>query len=345
MPELRQDKATREWIVVATERARRPHEFRVERGRADLATAGGPCPFCPGNEAMTPPEVTAYRRGGQPNGPDWWIRVVPNKYPALVPVGSLERNPGERFFRKMDAVGRHEVVIESPRHELCIPLMDDWQVEEILWSYRERFLALQEDPRVRLTIIFKNHGLGAGTSVQHPHSQIIATSFVPLNIRSKLYCAAQYHDTHGQCVYCDILTEELRAGKRIVDENDAFVVYHPFASRVPFETWIVPKAHEACFALISPDDSKRLAHALKAAWAKLYQALNNPDLNYVLHTTPSAHEGRDYYHWHLKIIPRLTIPAGFELGSGIFINTALPEETAAFLGSARATGMERSGVP
>jgi UDPglucose--hexose-1-phosphate uridylyltransferase len=331
MPELRQDMATREWIVMATERARRPHDFRVKRSRADLALSGDPCPFCPGHEGSTPPEVMAHRRVGEANGPGWWIRVVPNKFAALIPEGSLERNPEEGFFRKTDGVGRHEVVIESPCHDLCIPLMDDWQVEEILWAYRERFLALQNDPRVRLIIIFKNHGLGAGTSVQHSHSQIIATSVFPLNVRNKLYEAARYHDENGRCVYCDMLNEELRAGKRIVQETDAFVVYHPFASRAPFETWIVPKAHEACFALISPDDLKRLAHALRAAWVKLHEALNDPDLNYVLHSTRSAHEGREYYHWHLQIIPRLTTPAGFELGSGMYINTALPEETAAFL--------------
>lgn len=331
MPELRQDVATREWIVMATERARRPHDFRVKRGRADLALSGDPCPFCPDHEGLTPPEVMAHRRVGEANGPGWWIRVVPNKFAALIPEGSLERKPEEGFFRKTDGVGRHEVVIESPFHDLCIPLMDDWQVEEILWAYRERFLALQNDPWVRLIIIFKNHGLGAGTSIQHSHSQIIATSVFPLNVRNKLYEAARYHDENGRCVYCDMLNEELRAGKRIVQETDAFVVYHPFASRAPFETWIVPKAHEACFALISLDDSKRLAHALRAAWVKLHEALNDPDLNYVLHSTRSAHEGREYYHWHLQIIPRLTTPAGFELGSGMYINTALPEETAAFL--------------
>ena len=333
MPELRQDKATREWIVIATERARRPHDFRVKRSRADLTLSGEPCPFCPGNEAMVPPEIIAYRYGDQANGSGWWVRVVPNKYPALIPEGSTERKAEEGFFRKMDGVGRHEIVIEGPRHDLCIPLMDDWQVEEILWAYRERFLALQGDPRISLIIIFKNHGLGAGTSLQHPHSQIIATSVIPLNIRNKLYEADRYHDEHGRCVYCDMLNEELRDGKRIIDENDAFVVYHPFASRSPFETWIVPKTHEACFALIAPNNSKQLAHTLKATWAKLHLALNDPDLNFVIHTRRSAHEVSESYHWHLQIIPRLINPAGFELGSGMYINTALPEETAAFLGS------------
>lgn len=335
MPELRQDKATREWIVVATERAKRPHDFRAKGSRADLPASEESCPFCPGHEAMTPPEIMAYRSGDQANGPGWWVRVTPNKYPALIPEGSLERKGEAGFFRKMDGVGRHEVVIESPRHDVCIPLMNDSQVEEILWAYRERFLALQHDPRIRLIIIFKNHGLGAGTSVQHPHSQIIATSVVPLNIRNKLYEAARYYDEHGRCVYCDMVNEEMREGKRIVDETEAFVVYHPFASRCPFETWIVPKAHEACFALMTPNDSKQLARTLKATWGRLHEALNDPDLNYVIHTRRSVHEVSESYHWHLQILPRLTNPAGFELGSGIYINTALPEETAAFLSGVR----------
>lgn len=331
MSEFRQDKATREWIVIATERAQRPHEFRVKRSSVDPTAAHGLCAFCPGNEAMTPPEFMAYRQGGQANGPGWWIRVVPNKYPALTPERSLDRWVSEGFFRKMDGVGRHEVIIDGPHHDRPLPLMDDPQAEEILWVYRERFLALQEDARVKLIIIFKNHGMEAGSSIQHPHSQLIATSVVPLNIRNKLYEAARYYDEHGRCVYCDMVREELRDGGRVVMENEAFVVYHPFASRVPFETWIVPKAHEACFAMISPDESKAFARTLKATWLRLYQTLNDPDLNYVLHTRRSMYEVSESYHWHLQIIPHFTTAAGFELGSGIYINTALPEETAAFL--------------
>lgn len=331
MPEFRQDKATREWILIATERARRPHDFRVKRSSGVLTVSEAPCVFCPGNEAMTPPEFMAYRYGGETNGPGWWIRVVPNKYPALTSQGSPDRWMAEGFFRKMDGVGRHEVIIDSPHHDRPLPLMDDWHAEEVFWVYRERFLVLQQDARIKLIIIFKNHGLAAGSSVQHPHSQIIATSVVPLNIRNKLYEAARHYDEHGRCVYCDMVREELQDGKRIVMENEAFVAYHPFASRVPFETWIVPKTHEACFALISPDDSKAFARTLKAVWLKLYLALNDPDLNYVLHTRRSVHEVSESYHWHLQIMPRFTTAAGFELGSGIYINTALPEETAAFL--------------
>lgn len=331
MSEFRQDKATREWIVIASERARRPHDFRVERSPGDPTLSETPCAFCPGNEVMTPPEFMAYRHGGEANGPGWWIRVVPNKYPALTPQGSPDRWMAEGFFRKMDGVGRHEVIIDGPHHDRPLPLMDDRQTEEILWVYRERFLVLQQDARIKLIIIFKNHGLAAGSSIQHPHSQIIATSVVPLNIRNKLYEAARYYDEHGRCVYCDMVREELQDGKRIVMENEAFVVYHPFASRVPFETWIVPKAHEACFALIPPHESKVFARTLKSAWARLHSALNDPDLNYVLHTRRSVHEVSESYHWHLQILPRFTTAAGFELGSGIYINTALPEETAAFL--------------
>ena len=235
------------------------------------------------------------------------------------------------FFRMMDGVGIHEVVIESPLHNQLLPLMEDTQVEEILLSYRERYLALRDDPRIKLIIVFKNHGEAAGTSLDHTHSQIVGSAIVPSNIRRKLEEAARYYDDHGRCVYCDTIQGELNLGKRIVMETDTFVVLQPFASRSPFETWIVPKKHQPSFGLISMEDSKSFARVLKATLFALYSKLNNPDYNYAIHTAPIKDEQDDYYHWHLQIIPRLTTPAGFEMGSGIYINVAFPEETAQFL--------------
>lgn len=231
----------------------------------------------------------------------------------------------------MDGVGIHEVVIESPIHNHLLPLMEDKQIEEVLLAYRERYLALREDPRVKLIIIYKNLGKGAGTSLDHTHSQLVGTSVVPSNIRTKLEVAARYYDDHGRCVYCDLLQERLILGKRIVMDTDTFVVLEPFASRSPFETWIVPKKHQASFGLVSMEDSKKFAKVLKTTLSKLYSKLNNPEYNYVIHTSPIKDEQEDYYHWHLQIIPRITNPAGFELGSGIYINVSLPEDTAQFL--------------
>jgi UDPglucose--hexose-1-phosphate uridylyltransferase len=245
--------------------------------------------------------------------------------------GSLERKEEKGFFRMMDGVGVHEVVIGSPIHNQLFPLLEDKKVEEVILAYRERYLALKQDERIKLIIIFKNHGKGAGTSLEHTHSQIVGTAIVPSNIRKKLEEAARYYDDHGCCVYCDLIEEELSLGKRIVMDTEKFVVLHPFASRLPFETWIVPKRHGASFGSIGIDDAKAFGKVLKETLYRLYNKLNDPDYNYVIHTAPIKDENEDYYHWHLQIIPRLTTPAGFEMGSGIFINVAYPEDTARFL--------------
>ncbi len=331
MPQLRQDPATKEWVIIAAERSKRPDDFKKIKSIPEKPPYKEDCPFCPGNEHLTPPETLAYRMGGPSNSTGWWVRVVPNKFPALSPEGSLERKEEKGFFRMMDGVGIHEVVIGSPIHNQSFPLMEDTQTEEVLLAYRERYLALRQDPRIKLIIIFKNHGEAAGTSLEHTHSQITGTAVVPSNIRKKLEEAARYYDDHGRSVYCDLIQEELRFGDRIVMDTERFVVLHPFASRFPFETWIVPKEHQASFGLISMDDSKRFAKVLKTTLLKLYTKLNDPNYNYVIHTAPVKDEQEDYYHWHLQVIPRLTTPAGFEMGSGIFINVSFPEETAQFL--------------
>jgi UDPglucose--hexose-1-phosphate uridylyltransferase len=330
MPQLRQDPTTKEWVIIAAERSKRPHDFIKAKTLIEKPPYKEDCPFCEGNERLTPHESLAYRNGGLPDSKGWWVRVIPNKFPALSPEGSLEREE-TGFFRRMDGVGIHEVVIESPIHNQLLPLMEDTQMEEVLLAYRERYLALREDPRIKLIIVFKNHGEGAGTSLDHTHSQLVGTSVVPSNIRKKLEEAARYYDDHGRCVYCDTIKEELKSGNRIVMDTERFVVLQSFASRSPFETWIVPKEHQASFGLISMEDSKRFAKVLKTTLFKLYSKLNNPDYNYVIHTAPIKDEQEDYYHWHLQIIPRLTTPAGFELGSGICINVSFPEETAQFL--------------
>jgi UDPglucose--hexose-1-phosphate uridylyltransferase len=331
MPQLRQDPTTKEWVIIATERSKRPHNFKKPRPESERPTYKKDCPFCPGNEHLTPHETLAYRSSGSPDSIGWWVRVVPNKFPALSPEGSVERKEEKGFFRMMDGVGAHEVVIGSPIHNQLFPLAEDRQVEEVLLAYRERYLALREDPRIKLIIIFKNHGEAAGTSLEHTHSQIVGTAVVPSYIRKKLEEAARYYDDHGRCVYCDSIHEELRYGERIVMDTEKYVVLHPFASRFPFEAWIIPKEHQASFGLISMEDSKTFAKVLKATLSKLYFKLNDPDYNFVIHTAPIKDEQEDYYHWHLQIIPRLTTTAGFEMGSGIYINVSFPEETAQFL--------------
>ena len=318
-------------MIIATERSKRPHDFRKAGPPIEKPSYKEDCPFCPGNERLTPHETLAYRKGGPPDGKGWWVRVIPNKFPALTLEGSLERKEEKGFFRLMDGVGVHEVVIGSPIHNQLFPLMDEVQVSEVLLAYRERYLALREDPRIKLIIIFKNHGQAAGTSLEHTHSQIVGTAVVPSNIRTKLQAAARHYDDHGVCVYCEMIQEELTFGKRIVMDTDRFVVLHPFASRSPFETWILPKDHNASFGSINMEDSKKFARVLKTALFKIHSNLNDPDYNYVIHTAPVKDEVEDYYHWHLQIIPRLTTTAGFEMGSGMYINVSFPEETAQFM--------------
>lgn len=331
MSEFRQDPVTKQWVIIATERAKRPHDFLRPAAQVALPPYKEDCPFCPGNESLTPPETLAYRSGGRANGPGWWVRAFPNKFSAVSPTGSLSRQEEGGLFRKMDGVGQHEVIIESPVHNLPIPLMEDRQVEEVVLAYRERYLSLREDPRFKIIILFKNHGRAAGTSLEHPHSQLVAMPIVPLTIRYRFEKAAGHYDDSGTCVYCDVLQEALRLSKRTVMETDHFVVIHPFASRAPFETWIIPKEHQASFGSISLKTAKQFSKTLKIILGKFYRGLNNPDYNYIIHTAPIKDEHEDYFHWHLQILPRLVTPAGFELGTGMFINAALPEETSAFM--------------
>jgi len=326
MSEIRQDVTTNEWVIIATERAKRPHDF--SKPAKPLPPEFDPkCPFCPGNESQTPPEVLGYRSGGTANSSNWWIRVIPNKFSALQPVGEPKREV-EGLFRKMDGAGRHEVLIETPKHNLYFPYFTDKQAEEVVIALRERYLALRNEPHIQVVIIFKNHGEHAGTSLIHPHWQIVATPIVPQSLRRRMAVATRYYDDTGGCICCDLIQEELKVGKRVIEDGEDFVVIHPFASRSPFETWILPKKHSACVGHIEIEKAKELGKVLKRNLAKLFKLLGNPDYNIVIYTAPIRDEDEEYFHWYLRIVPRLTMMAGFEIGSGIFINTALPEETA-----------------
>ena len=332
MSELRQDPTTNDWIIIATERAKRPKQFArpAERVPAPLPEHDPQCPFCPGNESWTPPEEWAYRTG-RPNETGWWVRTIPNKFPALRPEGSLERRMHNSLYRTMDGLGKHEVIIETPRHNASLAFLPDEQVEEVVLMYRDRYLALREDPRFKYIIIFKNSGERAGTSLVHPHSQLVATPIVPPYIRRKHEVATQFYDNTGKCVYCEMRDEELRIGLRVILETERFVVIHPFASRSPFETWILPKVHHPSFGQISVPEAREFARVLKNTLLRLHKVLNGPDYNFILHTIPVKDENEEYYLWHLQIVPRIVRVAGFEMGSGIYINTALPEETAAYM--------------
>jgi UDPglucose--hexose-1-phosphate uridylyltransferase len=326
MSELRQDPTTFDWIIIAKERSKRPHEFKKsEVSKKPLPDHVDSCPFCPGNEGTTPEAEAVYGDPGK-----WKIRVIPNKFAALKPEGSTVRTES-KLFRMTHGYGRHEVVIETPVHNEFIPFMDDEHVEGLIKAYRDRYHALKKDPNIKIIIIFKNHGEEAGTSLEHPHTQIVASPIVPPLIRRKYEVTTQHFDNTGRNLHLEYLHLEMDEGTRVVLSTRHFTVIHPYASHSPFETWIMPKGHKASFGNISEEEIKDLALVLKGVLMRLHAGLGNPDYNFVIHTAPVDDEHKSYYLWHIQIIPRLTKAAGFELGSGIYINTALPEETAAFM--------------
>jgi len=326
MPEMRQNIFTKEWVIIATERAKRPEELKVKRAAPVALPEYSPaCPFCPGNEQMAPPAVLEFRHNQH-----WNLRVVPNKFSALAREGQPTRTI-ERSRRTMNGVGIHDVVVETPNHSLTTALLPEEQVSDILRCYRRRFEEISADPRIVAVTIFKNHGAGAGTSLEHPHSQIIGTPVTSSQVRQRLYETLRHYDEFGECIFCQSLKEELAAETRIVMASEHFVAVQPFASSTPFATYIYPRRHMASFGDIHHEEVCDLAHVLKTVLAKLYFGLDNPDYNYTIRTAPHENAGVLYYHWYLSIIPRLTRVAGFELGSGMFINTVLPEAAAEFL--------------
>lgn len=328
MSEIRLDPATEEWVIIARERAKRPDDFVHKRPKHELPEFSQSCPFCPGNESMTPNETLSYmQRGG--NG--WQVRAFINKFAALTPCGGTTRKLEAGFFTEMSGVGVHEVIVETPIHNKSMALLREDEVLSILHAYHERYNKLSQHPSAKQIIIFKNYGPSAGTSLEHPHSQLVVTPMVPKHIRIRHECAIRYYDKNGRCLYSDLIRHELNSGKRVVMDTKKYVAFHPFASRRPFETWIMPKNLQASFGSVSQEDLNDLAYVLRITLIRLYMGLNDPDFNYVIDTAPVGDENVPYYLWHMRIIPRLTEVAGFEIGSGIFINTAVPEDTSEFI--------------
>ncbi len=329
MPELRRDPVVGRWVIIAEDRRFRPRDFD---GQKNPPTAGPElCPFCPGHESFTTPEVLAYRApGGSPNGPGWTTRVVPNKFPALQIEGELDRR-GEGIYDRMNGIGAHEVIIESPDHTKELSELPAEAIERILLAFRERMRDLRNDLRFRYILVFKNHGAAAGASLEHGHAQLIATPIIPKVVQEELDGALQHFRMKERCVYCDMVEQELREGRRLVREEDGFVAIAPFAPRFPFETWILPKRHQASFDEMEPSQMAALARLLKDTLGRLRRALDKPNYNFLLHTSPCREASLEHYHWHLEIFPKLTHVAGFEWGTGFYINTTSPEESATFL--------------
>jgi len=338
MPELRKDPVVGRWVIISTERSRRPTHFHSTRPQR----ATGFCPFCPGAEDKTPPEVYAVRPGGPANSGNWLLRVVPNKFPALQIEGSLDRR-GEGLYDRMNGVGAHEVVIESPLHDQDLADLPVEHLEQVLLAFRERILDLHRDKRIRYVLIFKNHGDTAGATLEHTHTQLVATPIIPKNIQEELEGARRYWELKERCVFCDIVQQETAEGngRRLVALGEHFVSLMPFAPRFPFETWILPRRHDASFEVVTQAGGLRdLAAMLRDTLQRINQALDRPPFNFVLHTAPVTDSDLEYYHWHIEILPTLTRVAGFEIGSGFYINPTPPEDAAHYL-----RGMAGNGQP
>lgn len=328
MNELRQNIITRDWVVIAKGRADRPDDFASgSKVRSPRPAYVARCPFCVGNEGETGEEIFAIR-----DTQGWRVRVVPNKFPALVPVGERTRKVSG-VFRSMPAVGVQEVIIEHPRHDMSLALMPVAHVADVIRVYRQRYETIRQDERIEAIIIFKNHGEAAGTSLAHPHSQLAATPIVPNQFRIRVEEAIRYFDDMGECVFCRTVAEELASHERVIEENEDFVAFIPYAALSPFHLWIFPKRHASSFDEITDTEIEHLAGVLRNVLARLDVALNDPDFNYSIRSIPTADKRTDYFHWYLTIIPRVAKTAGFELGSGMFINPSIPEENAALLAS------------
>ena len=324
MPELRKDPVLSRWIIIASERRQRPSDFLVEH---PPVKNDGFCPLCAGHEQTTPPEVWAYRLGGgqAPNSPGWQVRVVPNKYPALRIEGSLDKR-GEGIYDRMNGVGAHEVIIESPNHDDQFAYLPPDKIFYVLLAYRERILDLQKDPRFSYVMIFKNHGRAAGASLEHSHSQLVALPVTPQLISAEMDGAASYYRFRERCIFCDMIAQELYQDVRVVGQNDDFVVISPYAPRTPFEMWVLPKEHESGYRFQSDKSLSSLAAILSETLRRLDAIIPGVPYNFVLHTSPLRTNCSDHYHWHLEIVPKLTSIAGFEWGSGFYINPVPPEE-------------------
>jgi len=330
MSELRKDPISGRWVIISVERGKRPTDFISPSQRK----RGGFCPFCHGNEYTTPEEIMAFRPPGTtPNSPGWTLRVMPNKFPALQIYGDLNK-AGVGIFDMMNGIGAHEVIVETPDHMLSLSTMPLKALEDVLWAYYLRLTDLRKDDRFKYVLIFKNEGDAAGASLEHSHTQIIALPIIPMLVKEETDSAKHYYDLKERCIFCDVIHQEIEYRKRIIYENSQYVALAPFAPRAPFETWILPKRHESNFQPPNKNFSS-LADILQVILRQIDKILEVPPYNFVIHTSPFQDEINEYYHWHIEILPKLTKIAGFEWGSGFFINPTPPEESAKFMREAK----------
>lgn len=325
--QLRRDPINRNWVILAPKRQERPNEFHRPE-----STAGG-CPFCPGNEAMTPPEVASIREVGhdKPDSPDWKARVFPNLFPALT-MDSRADFTQDDLYVQLPGVGGHEVIVLTPDHNLEPFEIDADVWFELLKLFCHRYCFWQRHDEIQYVLLFQNYGRSSGASLFHAHNQLVSTTIVPPRIEDELRGDREYFAKTGGCAYCEALERELSCARRIIFTNEHFVALCPFASRLPYESVLLPKRHSQGLHDLTETELRSLAHAMKDLLAAYAYGLDNPPFNYLFHVAPvHTDENADYFHWHLEFIPRLSVAAGFEWGSGIFINSVDPDDAASRL--------------
>lgn len=323
MSEFRKDIVTDQWVIIASERGTRPSEFHVSIEKNNQKQ----CPFCIGYEYLTPAPVLQFDNAVSKQ---WQVRVVPNKFPALNQAeGDTFSNNG--IYENMAGFGTHEVIIETPLHNERMVDFDSEHLVLVLRAYRSRLTALSKDRKNKFILLFKNHGHQAGATLEHSHSQMITTPILPITIKNKLNGSMDYYKKNNRCVYCQIIEFEEQEKKRGIAENKDFLAYAPYASRVPYEICLLPKNHQHRFEEINDKQLHSLALILKNTLKSIDQAIEDPPFNMILHTSPKYEKTEKYFHWHIEIMPKLSMLAGFELGSGFFINTTPPEMAASHL--------------
>jgi UDPglucose--hexose-1-phosphate uridylyltransferase len=331
MSELRRDPIVGRWVIVDTDHPNKPEDFEYEQ----YIPKGGVCPFCYGNESMTPPEINSFRDPNTgPNTPGWQVRVVPNKFPALQIEGELNRT-GVGMYDKSNGIGAHEVLIESPYHSKDISDLLSQEVENIIAMSCLRAKDLIKDKRFKYLLLFRNYGHAAGASLEHTHTQIVALPMVPKNVMEEIRGAQNYFEYRERCVFCDIIRQETQEKERIILENKYFLSFCPFVSRFPFEIWIIPKRHNAYFYQMPEEEIPYLATILKDTITRIKKVFINLSYNFIVHSSPvNGNTGIEYYHWHIELMPKLTRVAGFEWGTGFYIDPTPPELAVEYLKAA-----------
>lgn len=325
MSEIRKNLISCEYVVIAPERAKKPEDFVSPPKGGPLPEHSEKCPFCPGNEAMTPADTYRFPASGP-----WQLRCVQNKFSALSPEGELWNRFGT-LRQSTAGVGLHEVIVETTKHNVSLGLQPPEVIRRIVRTYHNRFTAFHKDPRISHVIVFKNHGPAAGTSLQHPHSQVVGLPLIPAQVRFRSEEALEFYSDTGSCVVCSTVEDELSDFSRVISDTVHFCAVIPYAALSPYHIWILPKRHGGCFGEATEEELDDLAGLLGNVLGRLYKGLNDPSYNLVIRSSSPSESGARHLHWYLAIVPRITRSAGFELGTGMYINSSLPENSAEFL--------------